>query len=442
MADLNDVVEERELLIQGYEQEVERLKQELEASSEHTNRVSNQASSSATELADMRKELSLLKLQVDESRERESQLKVLLDEMVAKERVLIEEKRQLMLLKIQEGVDLDEISGALEDTKIDETTKKTLRVAKAKRVKNMHKVDARLHVLNKAYENLWEKAMSGYKWVHHLPQVSVKGKRYTSIEAWVRAEIAAQRKERLANEAKAHRIHRGKLMRGSTVASQNTYNPSRAAITGGLRSQRFNEEALQVLESSSKLTNSRWRLQGSRSTGDIHSAKDLDSEAGELGSPLVFKTVPAVRQVPDSNYGPHSTLKNLYSNAPEGLPAVAGRPALKSLGPGMLASHSRGGAGEPQASTVTLDSQSIFGNWGVSRPTQLASIDHYHGLLQGGHESGMGARAMDGFLHVKGSEGGRATKRAPKLPKYTPITVSDPMCAWGEDGSQCSNLSN
>ncbi|CAM9610816.1 unnamed protein product, partial [Phaeothamnion confervicola] len=38
--------------------------------------------------------------------------------------------------------------------------------------------------------------MRGYHWVHHLPTVAVNGRRYASIETWVRAEIEAQRRER------------------------------------------------------------------------------------------------------------------------------------------------------------------------------------------------------------------------------------------------------
>jgi hypothetical protein len=46
---------------------------------------------------------------------------------------------------------------------------------------------ARLRSLTAEHGNMWERALSSYKWVHHLPTVTVGGQRFASIEDWVSA---------------------------------------------------------------------------------------------------------------------------------------------------------------------------------------------------------------------------------------------------------------
>jgi hypothetical protein len=44
---------------------------------------------------------------------------------------------------------------------------------------------ARLRALTAEHGNMWERALASYKWVHHLPTVTVGGQRFASIEDWV-----------------------------------------------------------------------------------------------------------------------------------------------------------------------------------------------------------------------------------------------------------------
>ncbi|CAM9894050.1 unnamed protein product, partial [Hapterophycus canaliculatus] len=79
---------------------------------------------------------------------------------------------------------------------------------------------------------MWERAMKSYKWVHHLPQISVKNRQYKSIQEWIEAEIADQRKERIRLE-RAAQLRYQKLQSRSLLQR---YRDRLAFSTGSLAS--------------------------------------------------------------------------------------------------------------------------------------------------------------------------------------------------------------
>ncbi|CAM9851016.1 unnamed protein product [Scytosiphon promiscuus] len=132
---------------------------------------------------------------VAESKVKEQQLETLLQEVCGREVQLVAEIKRLQ--EAADGATLERLDAQIEeDPGLDEPALEDLRSKRRQKAKNVADTNGRLKVARSQHDDMWERAMNSYKWVHHLPQISVKNRTYKSIQEWIEAEIADQRKER------------------------------------------------------------------------------------------------------------------------------------------------------------------------------------------------------------------------------------------------------
>ncbi|CAB1115526.1 unnamed protein product [Ectocarpus sp. CCAP 1310/34] len=168
-----------------------------------------------------------------------------------------------------EGAALEQLDAQIEeDSGLDKPALEQLRVKRRQKVNKIADANARLVVRNShqihsfqlslvalsQHENMWERAMKSYKWVHHLPQVretrttvahvmwvnpfppkcaawiSVKNRQYASVQGWIEAEIADQRRER----KKLERAARLRLKRLQPRSLMHSRQDQSSLSTGGL----------------------------------------------------------------------------------------------------------------------------------------------------------------------------------------------------------------
>ncbi|CBJ26550.1 expressed unknown protein [Ectocarpus siliculosus] len=130
-----------------------------------------------------------------------------------------------------EGAALEQLDAQIEeDSGLDEPALEHLRVKRRQKVKKIADANARLVVALSQHENMWERAMKSYKWVHHLPQISVKNRQYASVQEWIEAEIADQRRER----KKLERAARLRLKRLQPRSLMHSHQDQSSLTTGGL----------------------------------------------------------------------------------------------------------------------------------------------------------------------------------------------------------------
>ena len=116
-------------------------------------------------------------------RESEAAYQQKLDEMVAKEKEMMEEKSQLMMTKLKEAKEVETVDAQL-DSGVDIKTSKALRLLRQKLQNKLAKTIRRLMELAAERQNNLEKIMNACKWVRHVPQVVFNGKAYASILDW------------------------------------------------------------------------------------------------------------------------------------------------------------------------------------------------------------------------------------------------------------------
>ncbi|CAN0445203.1 unnamed protein product, partial [Ectocarpus sp. 12 AP-2014] len=169
--------------------------------------------------------------EVAEAKEKEKQLQTMLDEVCERENQLVAQMTELQQLKAAEGAALEQLDAQIEeDSGLDGPALEQLRVKRRQKVKKIADANARLVVALSQHENMWERAMKSYKWVHHLPQISVKNRQYASVQEWIEAEIADQRRERKKLE-RAARLRLKRLQPRSLMHSRQDQSSS---STGGL----------------------------------------------------------------------------------------------------------------------------------------------------------------------------------------------------------------
>ncbi|CAM9121890.1 unnamed protein product, partial [Ectocarpus sp. 4 AP-2014] len=169
--------------------------------------------------------------EVAEAKSKERQLQTMLDEVCERENQLVAQMTELQQLKAAEGAALEQLDAQIEENSgLDEPALEQLRGKRRQKAKKIADASARLVAVLSRHENMWERAMKSYKWVHHLPQISVKNRQYASVQEWIEAEIADQRRER----KKLERAARLRLKRLQPRSSMHSRQDQSYLSTGGL----------------------------------------------------------------------------------------------------------------------------------------------------------------------------------------------------------------